>query len=59
LVIGPLASTKMACPDLQLETELLTDLQLARSYGFDSGDLVLLDESGAPIRSFAQAATGD
>jgi heat shock protein HslJ len=59
LVIGPLASTKMACPDLQLEAELLTDLQLARSYGFDSGDLVLLDESGAPIRSFAQTAIGD
>ena len=59
LVIGPLVSTKTACPDLDLETELLADLELTRSYAIESGDLVLYDETGSAIRSFAQASTGD
>lgn len=59
IAIGPLESTRMACPDLELENELLSDLQLARSYAIEAGDLVLLDEQGAAIRRFAEASTGD
>ncbi len=59
IVIGPLESSRASCPDLELENELLSDLQAARSYAIEAGDLVLLDEQGAPIRRFASASTGD
>jgi heat shock protein HslJ len=58
IAIGPLETTRASCPDLELETELLTELQLARSYDLHFGDLVLLDEQEEPIRTYAVARTG-
>lgn len=59
VAIGPLESSRSSCPDLGLENEFLSDLQVARSYAFDSGDLVLLDEQGSALRPFTEASTGD
>lgn len=56
--IRPFESTLTACPDLEFEVQLLTELQLARSYAIASGDLTLIDGRGTPIRSFAAASTG-
>jgi heat shock protein HslJ len=58
IAIGPLETAGKACPDAELETEFLGDLELARSYDFQFGDLVLLDEEGAPIRTYAVVSTG-
>src|SRR5690606_34383886 len=58
IAIGPFETGREQCPDLGLEGELLADLELARSYDIRSGDLVLLDEQGAPIRTYAVARTG-
>ncbi len=55
--IRPLESTRIACDDLDLEVALLTELQRARTYAFEAGDLVLLDDQGVPIRGFHEAAT--
>jgi heat shock protein HslJ len=52
IAIGPLESTRMSCTDPELEDELLSDLELARSYAIETGDLVLFDEQGAALRSF-------
>jgi heat shock protein HslJ len=59
IAIGPLESTRMACPDLELENEFLADLQVARSYAIESGDLVLFDDQGGETRRFAESSTGD
>ena len=59
IAIGPLETGREDCPDRELENELLTDLQLARSYAFQTGDLVLLDEQGSPIRTYTAVSTGD
>jgi heat shock protein HslJ len=60
IAIGPLESSRETCPDLGLETMLLSELQDARSYGFEpSGDLVLYDEQGSPIRAYLEERTGD
>ncbi len=59
IAIGPLESTRSSCPDLELENEFLSDLQLARSYTFETADLVLLDDQGAALRRFTEASTGD
>jgi heat shock protein HslJ len=59
IAIGPIESTRMACPDLDLENQFLSDLQLARSYAFAQGDLVLFDEQDEVLRTFAGASTGD
>jgi len=57
IAIRPLESTRVACPDLELEDELLNELQVARSYAIEAGDLVLLDEQDAPVRRFTEAST--
>jgi heat shock protein HslJ len=53
IVIGPLESTRESCPDLELENELLSELQQARSYAMQAGDLVLIDEQGSTIRTYS------
>lgn len=58
VVIGPLESTRAACPDLEAETMLLGELQEARAYAIESTDLVLFDEAGEPIRTYAVVRTG-
>jgi heat shock protein HslJ len=58
IAIGPLTTAGSSCPDAELEAELLADLQLARSYMLEAGDLVLIDEQGAPIRTYTVVHTG-
>lgn len=59
IAIGPIETSRASCPDLELENQLLSELQLARSYAFTAGDLLLLDEQGEPIRTYAVVSTGD
>lgn len=51
IVIGPIVSTRMACPELQMQVEsrYLTILQAATKFGVMDGDLTLTyqDETGA------------
>jgi heat shock protein HslJ len=48
--IGPIISTRMACPelDMQVETRYLTNLQAVTKFGIQVGDLALTyqDETG-------------
>jgi heat shock protein HslJ len=59
VAIGPFETGRNECPDLELQGELLAGLELARSYMFQSADLVLLDEQGGPIRTYTAVTTGD
>jgi len=56
LKFGRVASTRIACPDLQLslETEFFNALDRTRSWRIDDGELLLLDE-GHVIARFAMA----
>ena len=51
IVIGPIVSTRMACPEPQMQTETryLKNLQAVTKYGIMVGDLALTyqDETGA------------
>ena len=49
--IGPLGSTRMACPEpiMQREFAFLEALQNMKSYAIDNGVLRVLDESGNVI----------
>lgn len=52
LTIGPVASTRMACPDpvaTQNETAFLAALQAVASYRYEAGRLILLDARGQPL----------
>ena len=57
LRIKPAATTMMACPDMQVERDILQAIEKVR--GFDSGDeedtIVLLDENGSPLMTLARA----
>ena len=50
IVIGPIVSTRMACPELQMEVETryLTNLRAATKFGIQAGGLALTyqDEAG-------------
>ncbi|MFN8620844.1 MAG: META domain-containing protein [Chloroflexota bacterium] len=60
LSVGPIMSTKMACPDLDLETAYLAALQSATGWSIDaSGDLVLTDASGAEVLRYTVPTTDD
>jgi heat shock protein HslJ len=59
LTVGPIAASKAACPDLEIEGQLFAALEAARSWSIEAGDLVLLDEAGTPLMSFVAASTGD
>jgi heat shock protein HslJ len=59
LTVGPIAASRAACPDLEIEGQLFAALEAARSWSIEAGDLVLLDEAGAPLMSFVAASTGD
>lgn len=63
LRIGPLASTRRACPDLEmsLEKAFLAVLEKTRSWRIDGDTLLLLDDSGviarfAPLQADESAA---
>ncbi|WP_022823558.1 META domain-containing protein [Hymenobacter norwichensis] len=47
LKFGPLMSTKMACPDLQTESGLMSALQAARTYQISGDTLRLFGETTA------------
>jgi len=49
--IGPLASTKMACPDeiMQKEAGFVRALEAAASYNRETGQLTLFDAEGAEL----------
>ena len=51
LTFGPLASTKMACPNLKQEQEFMSALQSARSVEATHMRLVIKGEDGAPVLS--------
>lgn len=56
LKFGPLGSTRMACPDIQmnLETEFFKALDKTRAWRTDGEELLLLHESGILARLTAQ-----
>lgn len=49
LTIGPLASTRMACPDLTSETAFLNKLQAARTIDATHKSLTLMNEAGETV----------
>ena len=56
IAIGPLASTRMACPEPQMELEaaLFGALEAARSYQRERIELTLFDADGKELARFAQ-----
>jgi heat shock protein HslJ len=60
LTVGPITSTRMACPDLDLETTYLAALQSVAGWQVDpSGDLVLMDAGGAEVLRFTVPTSDD
>jgi heat shock protein HslJ len=59
LVMGPIVTTKLLCPDMGIEERYLAALASTRSWTMDAGDLVLVDELGAQVRRFTAAASDD
>jgi heat shock protein HslJ len=55
LMFGPLALTRMACPDMDIETRYTAALAAGRSYRVEDGQLVLLAD-GRVLARFAPAA---
>lgn len=57
LRFSQMISTMMACPDMQVERDILQAIEKVRA--FDSGDeegtVVLLDENGSPLMTLARA----
>jgi len=49
LTFGPLASTKMACPNLKQEQDFMSALQSARSVEATHMHLILKGEDGTPV----------
>jgi len=49
--LGPMASTKMACPDMKMEDDYLKALDKVTSYSFENGNL-LLNNDKTPVAKF-------
>jgi heat shock protein HslJ len=56
LRFGPLATTKMACPAMELEHRFLEALQSTARWRIASGALELLDASGRTLARFLGSA---
>lgn len=56
IAIGPLVTTRMACPELDQETAFLAALEAATTYAISGDTLELRDDSGALQVSFTAAA---
>lgn len=56
LTVGPVAATRMACPEpaMSAEAALLRALSDARGFVRDGASLTLAGEDGAPVGAFAQ-----
>jgi len=53
LTFGPLGSTMMACPEMDLETEYLQTLATVTAYRIVDGNLVLMNASGDAVLTFS------
>ena len=51
LTLGPIASTRRACPppQMQQETRFFAALEATRAFRIEDGRLLLLDAAGAPV----------
>ena len=51
LTLGPIASTRRACPppQMQQETRFLAALEATRGFRIEDGRLILLDAAGTPV----------
>jgi heat shock protein HslJ len=56
LTIGPLASTKMACPDMATESAFLAGLERVRRYAIAGRNLTLSDADGRPVAQFLETS---
>jgi heat shock protein HslJ len=54
LTIGPLAATKMACPDLAAESAFLAALERVRHVAIAGRNLTLSDADGRPVAQFLE-----
>lgn len=56
VAIGPLAMTRMACPEprMALETRLMAALEAAAGFVRDGAALILSDAAGEPVARFRQ-----
>jgi len=54
LRFGPLAVTRMACPDLEIEKRYLEAIQQTSRWSIEGDRLLLSDASGKPVAEFAQ-----
>jgi heat shock protein HslJ len=56
LTIGPVAATRMACPEpaMSAEATLFQTFLATRAFFRDGADLTFLGEDGAPVAAFAQ-----
>lgn len=51
-----LISTKMACPDMMMETEYHAALEETKKYRSDGKTLILMNEAGVPLAKFEASA---
>lgn len=58
ITFGPMAATRMACPPPLMNQEQLygAALEATRSYKFEDGMLLFVDENGAEVARFAKGA---
>lgn len=56
LTIGPLAATKMACPDMATESAFLAAIGRVRHFTITGRNLTLRDADGTPVAQFRKAA---
>ena len=56
IVMGPIGSTRMACPEplMGFESALFEALDASRTFHRDGTDLTLLDDEGTELARFAQ-----
>jgi heat shock protein HslJ len=52
LSFGNIASTRMSCPDMNIETSFLSSLAKSRTFSMYDGKLVLKDSIGTQLMSF-------
>jgi heat shock protein HslJ len=57
LTIGPLAVTKMACPDMDGERAFVAALEAARHYAIAGRNLALIDAGGTPLAQFSPTSS--
>jgi heat shock protein HslJ len=56
LTIGPLAATKMACPDMATESAFLAGLERVRHFTIAGRNLTLSDADGRPVAQLLETS---